>query len=65
MEMEKRTHFSIWYILAAIFFAFWIQSLLMARHEVSLTYSEFKNGLKNVMPKPPLVSASSNPGMLC
>ena len=45
MEMEKRTHFSIWYILAAIFFAFWIQSLLMARHEVSLTYSEFKKAV--------------------
>ena len=65
MEMEKRAHFSMWYTLAAIFFAFWIQSLLMARHEVSLTYRKFKNGLKNAMPKPPLVSASSNPGTQC
>jgi cell division protease FtsH len=45
MEMEKRTHFSIWYILAAIFFAFWIQSLFMAGHETRLAYSEFKKAV--------------------
>lgn len=43
--MDKRTHFSIWYILAAILFAFWIQSLFMASREIRLSYSEFKKAV--------------------
>lgn len=45
MDMDKRTHFSIWYILAAIFFAFWIQSLFTASREIRLSYSEFKKAV--------------------
>ncbi len=43
--MEKRWHFSIWYLLLALLLAFWFQSFIMGMHQVLLSYSDFKKAV--------------------
>jgi hypothetical protein len=43
--MEKRWHFSVWYLLLALLLAFWFQSFIMGTHQVLLSYSDFKKAV--------------------
>ena len=40
---KKRIHFSVWYLLLALWVLILINSYFMAPQEVKITYSQFKN----------------------